>query len=815
MRYINDYIYFRVGSLKVDTEVLDDDIVMKKKLDKRNKRLNFAKYVKDLICSELFAQYAHLSSHALKRKNLSIQRRVKKLQVVPLHLIDNVSRPLKKKILLMNRLIIYINQVKLDCNKYITTINPQDLVNLLKYCNCNNDFMRALVLASPSISSQLVKSSTNPPIAINKNHRNFIYNLIKYISRATYKTSPFSTFTHNCIGIIENDDYLSKSFSSTFSRLNQSIILRSYFNSKQIDIYTINPLIYIEQEKLYVIKRYDINYSGASYNKETLAIVDYGKPIDEIINALMTLDYFKNSDIVATINKHISSSDNRDEIILFLKENNIIVPAIESDIENYEIRNTNHIKDKDVKELYLLAKKYSKLSLKDRLNIHCNNNVKCYSKTYQNIFFEDSYVSDLYTLNKNKYRIALDNLKELQKVSLLFDQNIRMRHLLSHFIKSANKSSDRVNIINLYYQFYNYCKETDLNIILSNIREINELEELRIQLIKLLGSQKVENKSILCLSNEDLQTITGRLSDQYSLIPHSSTYYVQPTSDGKFVLNSITSGFGRSLSRFVNYSHEGLQNIKNKLYEYQESNDFILADIRFSLGSNGNIHPLMTKYWIDYMGLIGGKNSRYRILPGDINVGLCNDTEFVKPIFNRRTVWPVHLGLMSYSWLPNIYRFLTSLTTFDSLTYQLSDISKHLGDYKGVNVKYTPQIQFDRIVISREQWIIDNLSIKEMLKSLCHWDKYLFITDLFTTFNIPDKFFIKPSSKDMINVKKGYDGHKPQFININNKYLFNIFLKVISNYDKEVIIISLYPETNEFIERYKKNVELGIETYGI
>lgn len=688
--------------------------------------------------------------------------------------------------------------------------------NLLFLASNNSEFLKGLILSSPSTYKSLKKNILNPPDKIKAKERKLNTSLLKYMSRATYKTSPFSYF-----GVVGVGQWGSKNILSgkvlPISSISENITLR--FLDIEEEKYFINPNVWQEESLLKLLSRKDGQLSNVTYlssesiiSFKTNHIVNYLIECQEIRDGLSYLDIYNL--IKKKFNKEYIESDIK-ELIGDLIKINFFIKKPKCNTGNKE----------HILKMSSMAKRFSNCDLDERTKIYDTlkseiNKTKIDNSNDKVPLFEDCIIEDKLELDKVEWNDSLDDLSEFKKVLLIFDLSIVKSINMGEFYRKSygDKEISIINFIEDYTSFleennyYNLNDKRKYEFNPFNLSAISELKQCRDNLLC-----SIEDQSDLTSINFNSNIV----EEAYKMIPtkikkrpSSLLFLVQPSKGKSLVVNQILQGYTRFFSRYSSYLPWLEEELKETLKSAESNYNVKFVELLESFGFNINIHPKLTENIIDYSGYSNGTNHLT-----DLNLCYNPNEESVNVKFqNKEVIKPLHLGQMSFSQLPIVYEFLANMTSSDSINIRLAEtiFNKKMNDDPGKMAYYIPEVSFNKIILSRKQWWINVNEIKEKLKELSIFKFYCYIVEFFENHSIPKVFFMSPTYySNVSNIDKADDYFKPQYIDIKKIEYLNIFIKNVKSYSKVLKIEEVNPSTENIIEAnsIRRQTEIGVELY--
>lgn len=263
------------------------------------------------------------------------------------------------------------------------------------------------------------------------------------------------------------------------------------------------------------------------------------------------------------------------------------------------------------------------------------------------------------------------------------------------------------------------------------------------------------------------------------LLSHS--FFVQEDGE-RMVVNHMYKGFSIYFARFLKYLKDTGTAYGEYLSECFDGNR--VADIRNTFGFNANIRkktvereialPIqsMTESerflsWLD-LGL------RYNASTGSVEFFEKETGEVVRPQF---------LGTLVLVAAPAI------LTTFDVLSshgtsyFDLGELVirerlKHWEGHDDATIR-VPRISFgdSELIVSRAKWLIPAKTLLELYKEKDRFGSWKRVLDFMEEHGVPSRFYVRAFMAEMEEVTEGGE-RKPQFINLSSPLLFHLLIQL-------------------------------------
>lgn len=656
---------------------------------------------------------------------------------------------------------------------YISDMEVKYLIDIYKSNRSSID--KALVLSSKVFLENLSKFVNKSKEISNKNKNNVMLTLYKYLTRATYKTSPFSYFCYQGVAYENFNLPLNQLYIFDIANVKEISSISLAQSVPQLNNnFRINRDLWIDNSKIEILKTENINYRNLVINnRRTLVTISNDDHIEKFIriNKYKTLTEEEvKYEISRIFNIPVDESEN--SIMAMLE-----VGILENDSYTDILENTN-------------PPTIKKIDLEENRNLKLENNDK---KVYEDIFIKDKIFFN------NELISNEEKLKPINKLSLIFDDSLILRNQFIEYIGESKeiKINDLLKILNDFYRK----KDRIVN------KRIEKIRYLRSKLYNTIERNFNEEKETI-ISTTDINSIYKEFNLK-SNTPFSYTYFLQPISENCFVLNNIFSGYGRMYSKSQNINPDiDLEKLLCQSLDLK-NNDFEYLDLYGIYGFNANVHEPFTKYTLDIENIWGGSELK------DLFLKINYEKKYITFRLNGKKVIPVNVSSISSRMLPLLHQFLCDIHHIDTidLDFNKSLISNNKIEICKSKITFVPRIKTNNIILSRNKWIL-NLELYDNETETALYSELL--NDNYENL-IPTTFYVKPMDVDKIeNLDQMNDFFKPQFINLKLITSYKLLYK-ISKKSKFLILEECKPNSDDknkypgsFINT---TYELGVESY--
>lgn len=323
----------------------------------------------------------------------------------------------------------------------------------------------------------------------------------------------------------------------------------------------------------------------------------------------------------------------------------------------------------------------------------------------------------------------------------------------------------------------------------SALPALGQLVELRRQVILWLRAQPVNEHQERHVERAGLQNL---LSDLPAFVqtPLTLAYYCQVIFREEqpwLVLNSVQSGFGRTLARFHYAAGQG----NECCHQANGSSQPLPVSIQGVFGSNINLRVDPLPYEIVYPGVVSERPLEEQLPLSDLSVRYHAGTGRLQ-LFSRRlqsALLPAHMGMMSDYWLPPLYKFLIrafSEAPIDPLwSLRLIDAQGMEAGRATSGVTRSPRLIVGSTIVDRAHWLVAADAVPRREKQETDQDYWLKVERWRAQHDIPQECFLRvnafdltartTSLKDLAERNQLSKKRKPLPIDFQNYFLLQVF----------------------------------------
>lgn len=441
------------------------------------------------------------------------------------------------------------------------------------------------------------------------------------------------------------------------------------------------------------------------------------------------------------------------------------------------------------------------------------------------IFYDNSVLPETIPLRPRRFETALSDLDVVRRGLAVFDPKMAFRiGLKTYFVAwfGAGASVSFIDFVRKYYEdgpqgptdsgleglrlllTPEHEQKALASVSLGIKKPVEEHIGLRRRLVADIASIKVDQEGIIRMPTDLLR----RHIDTWPVTvcpPKSISVYAQAsaTSD-MLILNSIDTGYGRSLARTRKLMP--VDPLAGEYVEYSDVHSPILAELDALFGNTVNARRPSVRYAIEYAGSLSNRSREHRLRIQDIRV--THDAGQDKLVLfhsrRRREVQPVHTGLMWDALLPPIIRLL--MDAFAEPATYVHPNSWWLNDdpeYNHRGVRCHPRIDFGLITLRRAFWTTYGREVPRYRQGQSDDNYLLEIIEWLRANSIPERSFVRVFDRQVGRLRKN---RKPMLLDTANWFLVDAFRRrEISDDDLVLFTEELPLISSSFNDAFRDN----------
>ncbi|MFC4767670.1 lantibiotic dehydratase [Effusibacillus consociatus] len=742
----------------------------------------------------------------------------------------------------------------------------------------NNDLlMHAISLSSDSLYTKWPRYLETPISQQERKLKKIERSVLLYLTRMIAKTSPFSTFTMVGLGELSEDwdvYTLPQMVWKSNVQVNNMVAIYIWELITKSDIRFFLPLapnkhlrtdpsggnlIFLSVERERITTKFlkqNEKWGTLPYNEQVNQICQYVKynkvVVEDLVQLLMgkeaehsqVLEYLEkliemglleyqvpfceqNLDYLEDIYKHLCGVANHPEVpqdlvrVLMAK-----IARFKELVARYNMKERDELKT-------AIEEAYSELvGLLDES-----------VEQIKPLFYEDCFVEHPMQVPRALLDRFLQDVGPLQKIFPLFDTQLPTKLFIKEiFLKTYGEDGVCENILRFQQAVQAelgaqpQAEETPAFVVgkLVDNPIYQQWKELREELFRKVFAG-FDHGSDVQFDASYLEQVAFRIPSELALMsPNSWSYFLQPISQhGEFVINKLSDGHGRFMSRFMGGMSKWVDMSLNEMTRHHiketEGEETIWAELNGVFGFNANLHPDIVDYEVVYPGIQSSKPPEKQIDLRDILI--CYDKESRQlTLYSKsrgKKIRLLYLQFLNLKLLPPLFRFLIYFSQLSNpdLAFHESYYYSRYPQLKEQDILYFPRVKVNGTILKRRQWWVEKDSFLRAIGASHVEGEYLgtFIAlrNWLRKHEIPERFYIRANLVDQFgstDAKSTYqDGmRKPQYIDSRNITFIKVLLNQVQLMNGRLIIEEALPTQETLpvqVQGKTHMIELLVETY--
>lgn len=697
--------------------------------------------------------------------------------------------------------------------------------------------------------------------------------LLKVLTRATHKTSPFSTLTKVGIGEftdeIEDASLLREGEQYTITNINVAFLLRA-FEKVLLRPSVIPKMKFRFNETLTILEdRYYWTTLADQPQKrkkifrtaDTLMKIKYNQLLGSLYETLKSEEPFtyeklehiflqvgldKTKALQYTIS--LIKNDFIQPTRALREQSNETIPNFLSHLEELEVIEEDEVIKsvyQNLTEIQLQLDKFDRLSVKDsfisyqkivRLFREISVHLELPELDEKLLIYQDFLTMEKRYEKQSDWQEVDQSLQTFQHLSVIFDAVLRLQYILGKFVVNKygnkkvsfqdNEQEDVIEVIlnaileNAGHLWGSQFSETELT---DDVEEIKQLDAAKNKFIQFLKEKATtRDREDIVITTEYVQELLQPLSHMLSGYVQSNSFFVQANPDGKVVLNDMYGGYLAYFLRFFYNMKDVLENPKLEKYISETIHSRNVVDIYKSYGFNANVRPAITRNSVNVPNSRIADSEHFdRIISWeDLEIQYNENSKKVDVFAKGEQVNILFLGSLMTRLIPSISAMLHALSANGVL---FRDIGSILMDDFMLNMKddfivqHFPRIMLnDNLVLSRRCWVVSTEIFTEYsdveLDAFIHFHRFL------EEQKIPTRLFLqslKGQASEEENAEK-LEGvfDKPQYIDFTSPLLWNLFKKEVEN-TPYFLLTEIFPDFEGSEKKYVDEYLMEFTSKGV
>lgn len=422
---------------------------------------------------------------------------------------------------------------------------------------------------------------------------------------------------------------------------------------------------------------------------------------------------------------------------------------------------------------------------------------------------------------RSRWRQALDDLDVVRRLLGIYDPTLPFRLALGTYCRLRFGPGSTVPLLTLHRAMQQDLRDPTCPDLLAPFRpgflvEPDPLAGSGVERLRRLRALRIEALRVLTAHGADGWTVHTEPATVARLVvswpewvghPASMTCYVQPIpGEGpvRLVLGAAHSGHGRGRSRW-----QRLASQVGAVEPMDEPGGVITAELGGSFGTNLNLRVATAPYEISYPRAVSGRPPEERIGLGSLTVRHDPGTDLVSLWSPDFPVVPVHGGMMSDALLPPVAQLLVSgfgVTYLTHPTLPALDMRPANPDV----LSRTLRIDVGRVTLVRARWTMPAESVPLREPGETDVGYFVRLHSWLREHDIPQTCFVRCWDPNMARENVAFDkSHKPLYIDFTNCLLVQVFEHLMTSRSGLVELSEALPEPGS----YRHGAEYGTNVH--
>lgn len=729
----------------------------------------------------------------------------------------------------------------------ITMDERKKLHHTLK--NSMHEVKKAFKFINSDIDEKLKKYESMDPSNHNKKLRKLDITLLKVLTRAAAKTSPFSTLTYS--GFYGPYDYPAPASIITKTQINETYLYRilekvhMHPSVYQQLTFILTPNRSIDEKILYWTTLVDNKYEHQKTYKtaDRLVKLKLSSLVVRILDAFSDQPF----DYGDFHQKAVEWSVPEEKVRLYFEsflEKGLFLPTktASQNADNLMAEVIDEIKRfqspyftavvANLEQVNSVLEEYDSLSYAQQLEAH-NVMIEIMKNTFDQlsidhfhkgfVAYQDSIRQGMEPMDHFDESEVKEALAEVMTIFNLFN----ISYILQRRIAKAVKRQYGTEWIVLEDEWEDFirvildCTTSNLDIWNKQFRkdldnEMDQVEEklftAKKRIFNLLESNINQNQ--VDMDKDFLEKVEADLPEYLINRRQSNSFFLQKDKD-QYVVNHFYEGNLKYFSRFIKFYPEMRRDAAFDHYINKAIDAHHIVDVNSTFGFNANnrYSPSTQELQLLNTPAIGRHIDLDKplIKLEDLQVKYNSETEMLDIYHGDRKINISFLGSLMPMMLPGLVTSLTILANENALYYDFSinyavyAIEHHPSTF----FMKLPEVKYKSLILSRRKWIF-NLQVSSELENLVKHNNTLGLYRFLRKYQIPNQVYV--TGFDIVDNDLNID--KPQFINFTSPNLLKLLSIIIMN-NKSLMIEEAKPsptekKENDYVEEIVLELTKGV-----
>jgi hypothetical protein len=707
-------------------------------------------------------------------------------------------------------------------------------------------FRHALSQASPALLDELLRAETAGGVAMK---RRTMIGLTKFISRATTKTSPYSTFTATAAGRWVTGE---QPFSSGSDEMRcvvelDRMVLDQLVNALlEDDAFVgslhirVNPSLRVTGDTLVFLGRRPaeslVSLPRSRELHACLALVGGGCPVAQLISGITELaggrrasaaSFVQRLTRIGLLEHVLPMPDQSDRPLEQLIEALQAASGPRSAIVTGMLQELRSSLLRDIPLTELQEFRAQQRAVAERLTAigavlgldWPAADVMSKIATHENAVFPDADLA----LSRSQWQPLLDDLDVLRRWLALHDRMLPVRIALAEYVRRRFGTAEPVDFVALhaFLQADLARPEDQCPDWLVPLRPFLQLstpvpaEQLRLSPVPELALLHVLRQESLATAtcgdlrdgvvSVDPETLTRLAATWPAWVrsPASVACYLQPmTADGELraVVNTISGGYGKGRGRWTRLIAQAggaVATVDGPGGGPGPAPSPAVAEMAGNFGVSVNLRAATARYEIDYPFTTSERPPEQRIPLNDLVVGFDESGERLEVSSASRglPIQPAHLGMMADPLLPPAARLLFAAFGQSYLLHPSLALLRPATEEETAEPRFLPRVEIGRAVVRRAEWSAPVGLVPTRVAGETDAAHLLRLAAWLRDNGIPDRCFLRLEASGGDWVSRVFvKSRKPMYLDFSSMSMLTVFEHMLKGFEGRVVLEEALPD---------------------
>ncbi|MEW7280688.1 lantibiotic dehydratase [Aquimarina sp. 2201CG1-2-11] len=673
-------------------------------------------------------------------------------------------------------------------------------------------FRNGLLFSSHLVAQQLEKSNLDFT-TLNKKNKRLVLSIVRYLTRSTTKTTPFSSF--NTI-FWSNGKAVSKDVEGIVCSKLQVNNLFFYYLKKellqypsfrhQLEVKCNENLIENSTTTYRYFTNQDNNESFKTLGKLPVleylqnSLSDQSKTYRDVVNLLIEATESTEQQVIPFVEKLIVEGFLVVQFPIHHTDS-VWIPKLSNYLEQ-QIKNTQDqlytdillLLDTILKTITCIEETFVIDQKKDAIE-------QCYHKIHslfidhqfscelfekmkpQDLFYEDTYQQLSETIPVKKQAIIAKNITQVYKALNCIPQKESFRSFLIAILQEQHKKT--MPLLSFYEEVY-LPQQEKFTFHKDQTNTFNTaFSKLKKDIVLFGAHNSIDLASYFSTPIEEKEMAFG------------AYFQILNKDSDQIVINDLSRGNGAAISRFLNLADVKVSE-NSKIYIQHQYPNHQVAEIKDASIHNTNNYPPLANQVISITEDTSLAQNYQLLSIADLTVKV-QENDLIVVDKNEQPVKLLNTSMEGMSRRSKFMQFLdvfdtTDITGYSTLLYLIMKLYTDMLDNQDIVV--VPRLVFgDHVIVQRKKWLVKKEVFTNMFSENRN-ERHLIYQELnywCTEHGIPQEVFIKIKGKNPDNSQD--DNYKPQYINFKTPSLLLLFINMIEKGSDIIEITEMSPNT--------------------